>query len=44
MREKNNCEVKANVKGSGDSICSKLSVVDDTKTDMEYNCFGCTDR
>ncbi|MDF2988730.1 MAG: hypothetical protein K0R50_4240 [Eubacterium sp.] len=44
MFEKKNCEIQSTTSEVGYSVCSKMSVVDDTKSDMEYNCSKCTDR
>ncbi len=44
MLEKNNCEIRLNTSEDSYSVCSKMSVVDDAKTDMEYNCTRCADR
>jgi len=43
MLKNNKCDIKMNEKNvnSKFSICSQLLVVDETKTDMEYNCFKC---
>jgi len=43
MFKNNTCEINWNEKDLKNkfSICSQLSIVDETKTDMEYNCFGC---
>jgi len=43
---KNNiCDIKKKEYNSNSefSTCSQLSVVDEAKTDMEYNCFRCAD-
>ncbi len=44
MLNYNKCDIKNKEYDSNCkfSTCSQLSVVDDTKTDMEYNCFKCT--
>ncbi len=44
MPEKNTCEYRNNSSETANSICSKLSVVDETKSDMEYNCYGCINK
>jgi len=43
MLKNNICDSSKKGYDSSDriSICSQLSVVDETKTDMEYNCFNC---
>lgn len=41
MSEYKDCYIKNGNTEGGFSICEKLSVVDDTKTDMEYDCFSC---
>jgi len=43
MLKNNICDIMKNEYDSNNkfSICSKLSVVDEAKTDMEYNCFKC---
>jgi len=46
MLKDNICDIKINEKdfNYNSSICSQLSVVDEAKTDMEYNCFKCKER
>lgn len=41
MSEYKDCFIKNSKTEEGFSICEKLSVVDDTKTDMEYDCSSC---
>jgi hypothetical protein len=45
MFKNNICDINRNEYNSKSefSTCSQLSVVDETKTDMEYNCFNCSD-
>lgn len=44
MLKNNICNIKNEYDSSNKmSTCLQLSVVDETKTDMEYNCFECED-
>jgi len=45
MSEKCICDIMVNRNNLGEklSICLQLSVVDETKTDMEYKCFKSED-
>ncbi len=44
MPEKKACEFRNNNSEAANSVCSKLAVVDETKSDMEYNCYGCINK
>lgn len=44
MPVKSNCEINADSTRKIFNICSLLWVVDETRTDMEYNCFGCIEQ
>jgi len=44
MLSRENCPLRSSQPASDDQVCMKLQVVEDAKTDMEYNCHGCRDK
>ncbi|OPX43899.1 hypothetical protein CLHUN_21420 [Ruminiclostridium hungatei] len=44
MISRENCALRSSQPASEDQVCMKLQVVEDAKTDMEYNCPCCRDK
>lgn len=44
MLSRENCPLRSSLQVEDHQVCKQLQVVEDAKTDMEYNCHGCMNK